>query len=57
MLSQCKDIGQVATVSGSSPWIIKKNYLELVKPSAVDACFKIVPSTTNGKIIKISWAF
>jgi integrase len=56
-LSKCKDIGQVATVSGNSPSIIKRNYLELVKPSAADAYFKITPSTADGKIIKIASAF
>ena len=56
-LAQCKDIGQVATVSGNSPSIIKRNYLELVKPSAADAYFKTTPSTADGKIIKISSAF
>ena len=55
-LAQCKDIGQVATVAGNSPSIIKSHYLELVKPSAADAYFKITPATADGKIIKISSA-
>jgi integrase len=55
-LSKCKDIGQVATVSGNSPSIIKRNYLELVKPSAAEAYFKITPATSDGKIIEISSA-
>ena len=55
-LAQCKDIGQVATVAGNSPSIIKSHYLELVKPSAADAYFKITPPTSDGKVVKFAVA-
>jgi integrase len=51
-LARCKDIGQVATIAGNSPSIIKSHYLELVKPSAAEAYFKITPTTTDGKVVK-----
>lgn len=49
---QCKDIGLVATGAGNSPSMIQSHYLELVKPSAADAYFKITPTTTDGKVVK-----
>jgi len=51
-VAQCKDIGLVATVAGNSPSMIQSHYLELVKPSAADAYFKITPTTTDGKVVK-----
>jgi hypothetical protein len=39
-------------VVGKSPSMIQSHYLELVKPSAADAYFKITPTTTDGKVVK-----
>ena len=46
-LAQSKDIGKVATSAGNSPAIIARHYLELVKPSAAQAFFKILPGKTT----------
>jgi len=51
-VAQCKDIGLVATAAGNSPSMIHSHYLELVKPSAADAYFKITPTTTDGNVVK-----
>ena len=56
LITECGDIGVVATQAGNSPQIIRKHYLSLVKPASASAFWNIAPPATEGgeKIIAMA---
>lgn len=50
-LAECGDVGVVATQAGNSPEILRKDYLNLVKPAAAAQYWQITPTVEQGKIL------